>query len=225
MKHIFSKTIIFSLLFFYSSKIITIETDKIITLFLQEFPEQNNDEITEPENCDEPKINLLNSVFATYAGYITNSDKNGQITFPRRTKNNSFNLLVTNQIYPIFMFQATIAFWQLASQKAKMYKIEKKQDEETELFYWQVQERDLPESKQVPIHTITILADPKEIYVPTGLTPTNKSNQVLLPDIYVKKNLDIIKNTLLVLTIKNFFSQIKKTYQERPLGYRSHMLP
>jgi len=123
------------------------------------------------------------------------------------------------------MFQATIAFWQLASQKAKMYKIEKKQDKETELYFWQVQERTLPESNHIPIHTITILADPKDIYVPLGLTLANKSNQVLLPDIYVKKSLDIIKNTLLVLTIKNFFSQIKKVYQDRPLGYRSHILP
>lgn len=225
MKHIFSKTLIFSLLIFYWNQTITEETDKVITLFVQEYPEENNNKIEDNTNCDEPKINLINGIFATYAGYITNSDKNGQITFPRRTKNNSFNLLITNQIYPIFMFQATIAFWQLASQKAKMYKIEKKQDEETELFYWQVQERNLPESKQVPIHTVTILADPKDIYVPTGLTLTNKSNQVILPDIYVKKNLDIIKNTLFVLTIKNFFSQIKKTYQERPLGYRSHILP
>ncbi len=225
MKHIFSKIIFFSLFPFYINIIIGEETDKVITFFIQEYPEKKEDVIDEDQACNDHKINLINGVYATYAGYITNSDKNGQISFPRRTITDSFNLLVTNQIYPIFMFQATIAFWQLASQKAKMYKIEKKQDKETELYFWQVQERTLPENKHIPIHTITILADPKDIYVPLGLTLANKSNQVLLPDIYVKKSLDIIKNTLLVLTIKNFFSQIKKVYQDRPLGYRSHILP
>lgn len=223
------------------------KTDNIITFFIDEYPEDDNLILSENKNinknlsnqeikklcllfdkktnCETIQFPFNYGIFATYAGYLALSDLNGQITFPRKTQKNSINLLITTKISPIFMLKNTIAYWEINDiTQAKMYKIERKQDKETLKYYWDVQEKDAPKNNKIPIHTIIIFANPKSIYVPIGITPTKNNTQLVLPKIYAKKDINLIRNALFILTIKPFFSSIKKIYKERPLGYEMHIV-
>lgn len=206
----------------------------VISFFLKEYPEKNdfnniNKTIKEcnilnnhfQTICQSYNISHNFAVFSTYAGYLSMSNTNGQISFPRKVINNSINLLISNKISPVFMFGATIAFWEIQDPTAKMYFLERSQDPTTKLFYWEAKEKPLPASNRVPVQTIVIIADPKEIYVPLGATLTRSSSNLLLPDIYVKKDIDSLANVLFVLNIKPFFSRTNQIFKEIPIGYES----
>lgn len=206
----------------------------VISFFLKDYPEKddfnNINKITKECNllkthfqtiCNSYNISHNFAVFSTYAGYLSMSNTNGQIIFPRKVVNNSINLLVTNKLSPVFMFGATIAFWEIQDPNSKMYFFERSQDPETKLFYWEVKEKPLPASNRVPVQTIVIIADPKEIYIPLGTTITRSSANLLLPDIYVKKDINSVANILFTLNIKPFFSTTKQIFKEIPIGYES----
>lgn len=206
------------------------EINRIITLFVKQYPE-----IRKPGepliNCGSVDMSFNSGVFATYAGYLNLTDNIGQLTFPRKTVNDSINILITTHINPVFMFKNTIAYWKIekgfnvkrpTSVPAKMYKVERKYDLETQLFFWEVKERKLPKNGQIPLHTIIILADPENIDVPEGITVTTNNPQLILPAIYAKKN-RFSQNALFAMSIKPFFSQNKTLYKERPLGYAAHI--
>ncbi len=206
----------------------------IISFFIKEYPEKSNvknvnktiKECSLLKNhfqtiCKSYDISHNFAIFSTYAGYLSMSNINGQIVFPRKVVNDSVNLLVTNKIRPVFMFGSTIAFWEIQDPDSKMYLLEREQDKDTKLFFWQTKEKQLPASKRVPVQTIIIIAEPKEIYVPIGATPTKHSANLILPDIYVRKNIDNISNILFVLNIKPFFSKTNQIFKEIPIGYES----
>ncbi|MDR3645956.1 MAG: hypothetical protein P4L22_00260 [Candidatus Babeliales bacterium] len=206
----------------------------IISFFLKEYPEKagiNNVDNTIKECnilknhfqtiCQSHNISHNFAIFSTYAGYLSMSNTNGQISFPRKVINNSINLLVTNKVNPVFMFGSTIAFWEIQDPNAKMYFLERSQDKETKLFFWETKEKPLPKSNRVPVQTIILFADPKEIYVPVGATITRSSANLLLPDIYVRKNMNNLANILFVLNIKPFFSKTNQIFKEIPIGYES----
>lgn len=220
------------------------QTSNIITFFIDEYPEINDIDsylekthfsheemrsicllLDKQRDCNSLEFPFNYGIFATYAGYLGLSDLNGQITFPRKTQKNSLNLLVTTKISPVFMLRNTIAYWEIKDHApAKMYKLEKKQDHETKLFYWEVQEKNIPKNNKIPIHTIIIIANPDNIYVPIGITPTANSSQFILPKIYAKKDFSHIRNALFILNIRPFFSSIKQIHKERPLGYEMHII-
>jgi hypothetical protein len=202
--------------------------DNVINLFIKPYPYSNEPFMEQPEAdqlCKLINCNLLNlplnfGIFATYMGYITYSNEIGQIIFPRKTVKDSINLLIANDIEPIFMLKNTIAFWKIHNKAlAQMYKFERKIDLETKLNYWEVTKRDIPKNNKIPLHTIIIFANTEDIFVPTGITPTNAGPQLILPNIYVKLNTNYVKNALFTLTIKPFYSPLKKIYKERPTGY------
>lgn len=158
-------------------------------------------------------------IYATYNGYLTRSDNYGLVSFPRKTQREQFTILVTEAIRPSFFIANTIRFWHILDPKhAEMYHIERLQDPETELYYWKVMQTNLPEDYTVPIHTIVILAKPKNIYVPLGITPTTKQTNLVLPPIFARKGLDHLTNALFVLKIKQFFGEIQKMNKLEPLS-------
>jgi len=220
--------------FLHSQDASSLGATNIISFFLKEYPEKDNrdnvDKVIKECSilknhfqtiCQSHNISHNFSVFSTYAGYLSMSNTNGQIVFPRKVINNAINLLVTNKISPVFMFGSTIAFWEIQDPNAKMYYLERSQDKTTKLFFWETKEKPLPKSNRTPVQTIVILADPKEIYVPIGATLTRSSANLLLPDIYVRKNIDNLANILFVLNIKPFFSKTNQIFKEIPLGYES----
>lgn len=98
------------------------------------------------------------------------------------------------------------------------------QDLETKLFYWNTTERKIPNSKQIPLHTIIIIGDSNDFEVPLGVSLASKSAQLVLPNIYIKPNRSYIKNAIFTLTIKPFFSTIKNIFKERPIGFAHQII-
>lgn len=245
MKQFFLMIILISILlnFGYFKAMTNQESDHTtIIFFIREYPTISNNETPQLRHqgqelicknyeppypgakCETFDYPFTYGIFSTYGGNLAITDINGQTTFPRRTQKNAVDLLITDKIAPIFSIKNTIAYWEIDedAKGAKFYSVDRKHDEETNLYYWDVREKDIPQDRRIGLHTITIFADPESIYVPVGITPTTDNPQLVLPNIYAKRNFDAsyVNTTLFVLTIKQFFSQIRKIYKEFPLGYQ-----
>lgn len=164
-------------------------------------------------------------VFSTYAGYIDITNVNGQTFYPRTQQSMVLHLVVTQTIIPIVMFANTISHWELGKDvPAAFFKMEKKQDEQTKLFIWDVQQEDRPANNSIPLKPtqdafLIIVADPRALYVPVGVSVTDSSAHLLLPPIYVKKEIDIVKNSLYMITISHLFSPSRILYTKQEKRY------
>lgn len=146
-------------------------------------------------------------IYGIYNGYLSRSNDFGLLSFSRKTQREQFNLVVTNNMKPTFMISNTIDQWQITHpEEAAMFQIKRHKDPETKLYYWKVLKMAIPPDHMIPLHSIIIIAKPKNIYVPLGATPTTKFPNLVLPPIYAKRGLDRIKNALFVVNIKAFFA-------------------
>ncbi len=198
----------------------------IISLFLRPYPSipmEQNKMLHKAEKLKQPgrisyyhvknlmRNSYIAGIFAAYAGYITVSTSDGHLTFPNKQSKPIIYLLCTRRLTPITMIGTTIHHWELEEgTPAAFYKIERKQDEDTEKFYWQIQAEPLPDNSVIPVKTLWLVAQPRKVYVPLGITLTDKNQNYILPTIYVKKGIMNIKNALYMLNIKQFFRPVKK---------------
>ncbi len=167
---------------------------------------------------------IASGILATYFGYIDVSDLNGNITFPREHEKPLLNLIITPRISPVMMFSKTVHHWELeAGQQVLAYVIERKEDKDTKLLFWDVQEAYPPKNNRLPLNTIIILASPQDIYVPTGITLTNTNPQLILPDIYIKKGISRVTGPLDTLNVKHFFGSVYYLQKTEDLYYVSQI--
>lgn len=167
-------------------------------------------------------LNLYQGIFSTYRGYLTFSDIAGQSTFPRKQKSSALKILVTQSIDPVFMIGNTIHHWQISpSQQAKLYSLDQFKNQKTKELYWKILSIDLPENRRIGLDTIVIFAHPKNIYIPEGNFKTYDSFNLILPDIYVKKNLNTIHPALWVLNVRQFFGSLVKELKKESDTYYS----
>ncbi len=164
--------------------------------------------------------NMVTGIFATYAGFLEASNSYGYIVFERKHNQPVVYLLVTKHITPIVMFEQTIQHWKLIPEiSAQFYKIERITDADTELTYWQVEQADIPKDNVIPLETIIIIAQPKHIYVPTGITLTDTGPNLLLPNVYTRKGIKIINNSLYILNLAHLFGQVHVTHDKKATYY------
>lgn len=194
-------------------------THYTINMFIREYPDEkqqkNLSQITpqflpkqlmrstfyQPVNC---------GIYGLYNGYLSRSNELGLLSFPRKVQREQFILVVTNQLKPTFLLDNTINQWQIVDPtQTAMFQVKKHKDPETKVRYWKVLKVNLPKNNYVPIHSIVIIAKPKNIYVPLGVTPTTKFPNLVLPSIYAKRGLDRINNALFILNIKQFFAPVQ----------------
>lgn len=150
----------------------------------------------------------VDGIQASYLGYLTTSNKNGQITFPRLQQSDTIYLLITPQIAPEYMISASlIAHWVTkANQPSAMYEINRKKNKALQTYYFEVKK--IPVPRDIKNHnTITIFADPDHIEVPLGISLNTYSTNLILPDLQAFKE-DTSKNSLYTLSIKQYFEQI-----------------
>ncbi len=168
--------------------------------------------------------NAVNGIFATYKGFINTSNPDGQIIFPRKQEEPIVHLIVTTRLTPIMMNNTTIAHWELEENvPAAMYKFERIKDEVSDMFIWKVSKEELPEKGIIPTYHfdyIHIFAKPENIYVPLGATVTKDGENLLLPDIYVKPEINKMSNALYVLYMRHFFGPIRKEVMKEKTHYR-----
>jgi hypothetical protein len=205
----------------------------VITFFIQEAPFKSDDAIQKfkqlvatPGKIASKIANSIvtfahQGIFATYGGYLVVSDYNGQITFPRMQQKEQLTLIITEKIEPVFMLGNTIHHWTLPNIPASLYSIERKEDPQLKLFYWNVQETKEPDNKIIPITSIVIFAKPKNIIVPQGITITHDNPQFVLPTIYATKNINDLAPALSVLKIRAFFGPLSITNKKENDTYYS----
>jgi hypothetical protein len=165
----------------------------------------------------------ITGIFSSYFGYLNASDHNGQTSFPRKQSKPLLHLVITNKITPIIMFQYTISHWELVpGTPAVMYSCEQKEDPETRLVFWDVKEEPLPSNNQIPLQdALIIIAKPTNIIVPTGITLTEQSANLILPEMYVKKGIQTTRNALYILDLSLFFQPINILYKKAKSSYET----
>ena len=144
---------------------------------------------------------------ASYLGYIATSDKNGQITFPRQQQSDTIYLLVTPQIQPEYMLSPTLIHHWITKKNhpAACYEINRKKNKKLNTYYFDIKKVDIPQD--IEHNTIIIYAHPDHIKVPVGILLNTYSTNFILPELQAKK-IDIAKNSLYTLSIKQYFEQI-----------------
>jgi hypothetical protein len=182
----------------------------MINLFFENYPLLN----TTTEQKQASTKNPRSGIFVAYFGYIATSDKTGQVSFPRKHQKPSFSLLICRDITPIFMFKNTIHHWQIKhGSKASFYSIERQQDPTSKLYFWNIAKETIPENNHLPVNTIVVFANPEDVYVPEGISMTNKNPQLLLPSLYAKNSIEKPENALAAIEIRTFFDPIMRTYK------------
>lgn len=163
-------------------------------------------------------------ILVTYGGYITTSSYNGEIVLPRKHQKAAVTILVTPEMTPIPLFENTILHWKLIPDApAKMYLCEQKYDERKGV-YWNIQEVSLPHDDVIPLATIVIVANPKDIVIKTGETPTRETANFMLPDIGVRKGIRIIENSSYMLAIRHLFKPIETAEKPEPFKMLTHVI-
>jgi len=230
------KFIVGILLFSISFLSARLPISSIITFFIHESPFTSVQEITKfsqkivtPGKIANKIANSLTShpnkgIFATYGGYLVVSNFNGQISFPRMQQKTDFFLIVTEHIQPILMIGNTIHHWEIPKIPAAIYSITRKQNQETKLYYWNVQQTTVPENNIIPINSIVLFAKPKNIIVPVGITISNDDPQLILPSVYVVKNNTNVVPALETLQVRQFFGTIHLENKKENATYYSSQI-
>lgn len=201
--------------------------DPIISFFMRHYPDQEYylKQVKKPwrqTSQMHSQLNLqpLSGLYASYGGMIQVSDLHGEITFPRKHTGNSLYLVITTEIIPITMFYNTVHHWEINPKlPATIYQLEQKKDKETNITYWEVSISSLPVNNILPIESIVIFAKPTNIYLPVGVYATSESSNLMLPDIYVKKGINVVENSLYVTALGHFFASVKKEIGKKEPKY------
>jgi len=216
--------------------------DNVITFFMRPFPHlPETREVTaeqaarKSEKLQKPgkiakytlrsllESNAASGIFCTYKGQLAISNSDGQVVFARRQREPDLHVLVSQKINPIFEYGQIINHWETeVGVPAQLYLVKQEEDIATDMVFWNVTKVE-PEKRTVPLDAIVIFAKPKHILVPEGISLTKKGSQLILPDMYIKKNVDKLTNSLYVLNLKRFFSPNKRKYQVKPNLYQKHV--
>jgi len=149
-------------------------------------------------------------IVATYHGHVGFSNHAGEIVFPRKHTKDDMFIVVTRSIRPQVVEGETVSFFTLdAAQHTRMYYLQRKTDTEEETPYWDVSEVSVENGDRLPASAVTIFAKPENVVVPTGKFATIKGENLLLPNIYVKKSMAIGPSALAFLDVSKYFAPIR----------------
>ncbi len=159
-------------------------------------------------------------IFVSYMGNFSISDINGQIKFLRKTKSNTVNIVVSQNIKPVFMTSNTIHHFALSKpEDARWYKFDKVFDKRTKKYFWNVSEKNIT-GPNLPADILLISSKPSYIYIPTGHFESNDDPNLELPDIYAKQGISTALNAVKFFKVKRYFSPIKSEYKFDAQGYQ-----
>lgn len=184
------------------------------------FGTSNKESLIEPRG--------FNGINAMYIGYVTTSNKNGQLSFPRKQQTDEIHLLITPKILPLFMIAPSLIYgWNIdTSQPMAMYQINRKKHTKLDTYYFDIKnindiindsatddetkmkyKKILDGTNAIPFNTVTLIADPENIQVPQGISLNHYSPNFILPTL-TAKDVKTTEHSLYTLTIKQYFEQI-----------------
>jgi hypothetical protein len=164
-------------------------------------------------------------IFSTYWGYITSSNFNGQIRFPRKQLSEQLHVLVTERITPVVMFGNTLHHWEIdPSALSQLYSYVRSTDTKTKITSWKIEKVPLPENKKIQLDTIVLFAKPSAIYIPEGIIPVEPNPNLIMPPIYVKKNINSTIPALWIIKMRQFFKPVSQEIKKVSETYYSEQL-
>lgn len=209
---------------------------KVITFFVKPYPgitqqagskratKLDKKQSTNQERAYQFVSPAYTGVFATYSGYLTISDRLGQITFPRRQQANFVDLIVTRRLVPVTLLNRIIHHWEIPPHEpASWYSVRFQKDSETKLDYWEVTKQTVPKDGIIPLRSIVIFAHPESVYIPTGITLAPENQNLILPTVYLKKSFETNIDATRALSIRKFFETPQLLYQMIPYGYAQQL--
>lgn len=208
-----------------------VDADPIISFFFKSVHEKMST-VKTPEAINKHCFSYIVTytpvagIIATYNGYVSISDYNGEITFPRRHQKPSVTILITKELTPIFMFARTVHHWELVpGAPAALYTIERINDETIpEKSLWSTTHIDLPEDNKIHPATIIIAADPENVIIEEGISPTIESPNLTLPTIIINKGMEFVPRTIENLDIRFLFRPTGSKNQKESLRLITHTL-
>lgn len=215
----------------------TLVAEQLITLFLKEYPVFSPPEAAAKLSSKLHKAGKISThqakyhipikmsgIFATYGGFLTVSNLDGELSFPRKHTHPFIYLLVTQKVTPIVMSGNTIHHWELEEDTpTEMYKMEQQTDSNTGKHYWLVAQEPLPANNRLPLETVVLFADPKYVYVPLGITVYKESPHLILPDIYIKRGINLNATALYLVNLAHYFGAVIPLYKKDKLYYLQHL--
>jgi hypothetical protein len=181
---------------------------------------------TQSENKKMPAhtARYIRGIYGSYFGYLSDSNTAGQLIFPRKHNDCSFKLVIAEKIEPLFMLENTINTWVIPEKISyAYYDIERKKDEKTNLYFWEVKKEELPHDRALPLNVITLIAKPEELYIPTGITVTTNTAQITLPTIFVKSTIHLANNALSIVPIRQFFESLSRSSKTQGADVQSKL--
>ncbi len=164
-------------------------------------------------------------IVVLYAGFIAVSDFGGEVIMPRKHASPSVNIVVTSELLPVMLFENTVDHWQfIPGVPAVMYSGEQKYNDETGHYYWELKKISIPADYKIPLSSIIIVAKPKNIVIPSGITPTHETANLVLPPIYVTKGINIVTNNIYMLTLRHLFKPIDLKNKREPIQILTHVM-
>jgi hypothetical protein len=164
------------------------------------------------------QTNRVSGICCLYYGYVSVSDNIGQVRFPRRHTKNEINLLITPTIEPVSLFENTIKHWKLAEgSPAHMYLMREQLDETSNQYVWIITKASLPTDGIIPVDTIVIIAKPRDIIIPSEISPTKQTANLVLPTLYVKQGINVVSHSAYFLNIRHLFRPVTFKTEQTPL--------
>ena len=226
------KAVFFTIFLILAAQQIT--ADPIITFFFRDYPQNQMApylmHILKKPNAIAKRTaegilnhNRVAGIFSSYFGFLNVSNANGQTMFPRKQSSTALTLVITNKISPIIMFRHTLSHWELVPGiDVALYHCEQKENMATGLTFWKIQKIPVPTDNFIsPQDSLIILAKPKNIFVPTGITLAREGANLLLPDMYVKKGIQTNRNALYMLSLSFLFAPVDLLYKKAPTSYET----
>jgi len=152
-------------------------------------------------------------IYATYAGFVTHSDINGQISFPRKHEQEEITYVLTQKIKPVIIKGNTVNYFVATSaDETAFFSLKRLSDAQKNLYYWRVKRIETPTNKRIPVFALQFFVKPHHLFIEEGDFVTENSPHLFLPPIYTTKALTAGANALLFLKVSKFFSPIKFAY-------------
>jgi hypothetical protein len=169
---------------------------------------------------------LHKGVYVTYLGYMTYSNSFGQVIVPRKTAQDTLQVLVTQDLKPVPISvdrpNTLLGFIVDPKAHASYYTYYLQQNPETELLTWYVTEEPVPEGL-IPAQTLIIFEDPEHIIIPVGTTSTYSRDNLVLPTVYITPTAQPALQALRFLKLRKFFSAVTFAYARIPSGYQQQL--
>lgn len=168
----------------------------------------------------------LPGLLATYGGFVTQSDHNGEIIFPRLSEQNEIRCVFTQKVRPVIFRGSTIKHFVVDPETPiSLYKFKRIHDTEHNVYVWEIIPEELGPSHQLQPLDMVFFVKPKHVILePHQLIVTHNDVNMVLPDILVKKKIRPAYSALNFVKASKYFAPVQYAYRTAPDRYAQQLV-